>query len=63
MGAGADPVEAIEILLDGTTIDSLDMTIDYVSADYSRDYGDLPVAYNNTVDSNNGAATALGQSI
>ncbi|MEI2737176.1 MAG: hypothetical protein V9F01_00155 [Chitinophagaceae bacterium] len=62
VGTGADygSIEAIELLLDGTTIDSLDMTIDFVSADYSRDYGDLPVAYNNTVDADNGARHRIG---
>lgn len=62
VGTGADygSIEAIEVLLDGTTIDSLDMTIDFVSADYSRDYGDLPVAYNNTVDADNGARHRIG---
>lgn len=62
VGAGADfaNVTAIEIILDGTTTDSLDMTIDYVSSDYTRDFGDLPSAYNNTLEADNGARHRLG---
>lgn len=49
VGTGADfsDVGAIEVLVDGTGIDSLDMTIDFVNSDITRDFGDLPVAYNN----------------
>ncbi|MFZ0544505.1 MAG: hypothetical protein WAM60_03670 [Candidatus Promineifilaceae bacterium] len=62
VGSGADfgSVAAIEILLDGTLIDSLDMTLDFVSSDYSRDYGDLPAAYSNTEEVDDGARHRLG---
>jgi hypothetical protein len=62
VGAGANfgSVDAIEIFLDGTTIDSLDMTIDFVASDFSRDYGDLPATYTNTLAIDNGARHRIG---
>ena len=60
-GANYANVGAIEVLIDGTSIDSLDMTIDFVNADFTRDFGDLPAAYNNvTLLANNGARHAPG---
>lgn len=61
-GLGADfaNVGAIEIVADGTTISSLDMTIDFVSSDFARDYGDLPASYNNTTRADNGARHIVG---
>jgi hypothetical protein len=58
VNSGADyaDVGAIELFIDGTGIESLDMTIDFVHSDYTRDFGDLPAAYNNiTLFANNGA--------
>ena len=60
-GADYTNVGAIEVLIDGTSIDSLDMTIDFVHSDYTRDFGDLPAAYNNiTLFANNGARHSPG---
>ena len=63
VGLGADfaHVGAIEVFVDGTTVDSLDMTLDFVNTDLTRDFGDLPAAYNNiTLFANNGARHTLG---
>lgn len=58
VGAGANfaDVGAIELLVDGTSVDSLDITIDFINSDLTRDFGDLPSAYNNiTLFANDGA--------
>lgn len=63
VGAGANfgDVGAIELLVDGTYVDSLDMTIDFVNSDLTRDFGDLPSAYNAiTLEATNGARNVLG---
>lgn len=62
VGTGADytNVHAAEVLVDGTTIDSLDMTIDFVNTDFTRDFGDLPAAYGVTLAGDNGASHIPG---
>lgn len=63
VGAGADftDVGAIELFASGNAID---FTLDFVNSDLSRDFGDLPPAYNNiTLESNDGARHILDQTV
>ncbi len=62
-GGGADftDVGAIELLINGSSVDSMDITLDFVNSDLTRDFGDLPTAYNNiTLEGTNGARHVLG---
>lgn len=62
-GTGADfsNVGAIELFAEGTGID---FGIDFVNSELTRDFGDLPSAYDNiTLESNNGARHIIDQTI
>ncbi|RME01300.1 MAG: hypothetical protein D6816_12500 [Bacteroidetes bacterium] len=62
VGTGADfgNVGAIEVFVDGTLVDSLDITLDFVNSDLTRDFGDLPSAYDSiTTLANDGARHAI----
>ena len=59
-GANFANVGAIELLVDGTLVSSLDVTIDFVNSDLTRDFGDLPAGYGITNFSENGARHTLG---
>lgn len=57
-GANFNSVGAIEISISGPS--GVDMVLDYVNSDFTRDLGDLPTAYNNTLVADNGARHIVG---
>ncbi len=53
-------VGAIVMQIDGSAVPSLDISIDFMEAGASRDFGDLPADYNNTVEADGGANHVIG---